>query len=154
MGLYVIAKNKKALHNFSVLETYTAGLVLRGYEVKAIREGKVSFEGSYINGQDGRLFVENLYIGRYSKQSRDISEADEKRSRALLLNKNEIAEVSRAISEKGKTAVPLALVLKNGNIKLEFAVAKGKKEWEKKVVAKDRQIQRDLERESKEIMSR
>ena len=154
MGDYVLAKNRKALYNFSVIETYVAGIVLKGYEVKALREGKVSFEGSYVEGEGGELYVVNLYIGRYSKQSKNFVEEDAKRSRKLLLNKNETSEVLRDISEKGKTAVPLALILKNGLVKLEFAVAKGKREFEKKVVTKDRQIQLDLARESKEIMSR
>lgn len=151
---YILAKNKKALHNFAVLETYVAGLELKGYEVKAIREGKVSFEGSYVEGEDGELYVVNLYIGRYSKQSKNFVEEDAKRNRRLLLNKNEVLEILRDISEKGKTAVPLALVLNNGRIKLEIAVAKGKGEFEKKVVTKERQIQLDLAREAKEIMSR
>lgn len=145
----VLGKNKKALHNFSVLEEYSAGIKLKGFEVKAIKEGKVSFEGSYIEFIEGALCVVNLYIGRYSRQSKTFNELDSKRPRQLLLNSNEIGEVARAISEKGKTAVPLALVAKNGLIKLEFAVARGRKEFEKKVVAKDRQILKDLEIESK-----
>lgn len=154
MSMYILAKNRKALHNFAVLETYVAGLVLKGYEVKAIREGKVSFEGSYVDIVDGRPCLINLYVGRYSKQSKNFSEEDSKRNRILLLNQDEAAKVARAISEKGKTAVPLALGLKNGMIKLEFAVVRGKKEFEKKVVAKERQIRRDLERESKEAGAR
>ncbi|GIW69307.1 MAG: SsrA-binding protein [Patescibacteria group bacterium] len=152
--MYILAKNRKALHNFTVLETFVAGVVLRGYEVKAIREGKVSFEGAYIDVIDGRPYLVNLYIGRYSKQSRSFSEEDSKRNRMLLLNQGEVSKVARAISEKGKAAVPLSLGLKNGMIKLEFAVVRGKKEFEKKIVVKERQIQRDLERESKEAGAR
>lgn len=154
MGVYVIAKNRKAFHNFTVIETYIAGIVLKGYEVKAIREGKASFEGSYIDKDDGYLSVINLYIGRYSKQSKNFVEEDAKRSRKLLLTQKEEADILRDISEKGKTAVPVALLLKNGMVKLEIAVVKGKKEFEKKVVAKDRQVQRDLARESKEILGK
>lgn len=154
MGVYVIAKNRKAFHNFTVIETYIAGIVLKGYEVKAIREGKASFEGSYIDKDDRHLSVINLYIGRYSKQSKNFVEEDAKRSRKLLLTQKEEADILRDISEKGKTAVPVALLLKNGLVKLEIAVVKGKKEFEKKVVAKDRQVQRDLARESKEILGK
>ncbi len=154
MDMYILAKNRKALHNFTVLETYVAGLVLKGYEVKAIREGKVSFEGSYIDVVNGCPYVVNLYIGRYSKQSKNFNEEDSKRNRILLLSHDEITKVARAITEKGKTAVPLALDLKNGMIKLEFAVVRGRKEFEKKIVAKERQVKRDLERESKEAGAR
>ena len=145
----VLAKNKKAFHNFAVLKDYSAGIKLKGFEVKAIKEGKTSFEGSYIEFIDGVLCVVNLYIGKYSKQSKEFNELDSKRPRQILLNSSEIREVARAIAEKGKTAVPLALVAKNGLIKLEFAVVRGRKEFEKKVVAKDRQVLKDLEIESK-----
>lgn len=147
----LLAKNRKALFDHIVLETFSAGIKLKGYEVKAVREGSVSFEGSYVIRSGDHLEVLNLFIGRYSKQSKDFNETDAKRSRVLLLNKQEIEKVSAEIAEKGRTAVPLALVLKNNIIKLEFAVVKGKKDYEKKVVAKERQIARDLARDSKEF---
>ena len=147
----LLAKNRKAMFNHTLLERYSAGIVLKGYEVKAIREGKVDFEGSYIKLISGVLHVTGLYIGRYSKQSETSEKFDEKRSRPLLLNKKEVADITRELSEKGKTAVPTALVMQHGKIKLEFAVVKGKKEFEKKQTAKDRQIKIDLAKESKEI---
>ena len=147
----LLAKNRKAMFNHTLLERYSAGIVLKGYEVKAIREGKVDFEGSYIKLISGALHVTNLYIGRYSKQSKTSEKFDEKRSRPLLLNKKEVADITRELSEKGKTAVPTALVMQHGKIKLEFAIVKGKKEFEKKQIAKDRQIKIDLAKESKEI---
>ena len=147
----LLAKNRKALFNHSVISRYTAGIVLNGYEVKAIKEGKVDFESSYIKVVEGEVYVLNLKIGKYSKQSRDISLQDEKRDRKLLLKKNEIADINRQLSEKGRTAVPLALILSNNRIKLEFAVVKGRKEFEKKQVAKERQIRKDMEIEEKEL---
>lgn len=150
MSAKLLQKNRKALHNFQLVEKYIAGIVLKGHEVKALREGKVSFEGSYIEIQDGIPVILNLYIGKYSKQSSDFSEYNSKRKRHLLLNKKEIDEIDRQISQKGKTAVPLALVLEHGFVKLELAVVKGKKEFEKKATAKDRQIQKDLDKEAKE----
>lgn len=147
----LLAKNRKAMFNHTLLERYSAGIVLKGYEVKAIREGKADFEGSYIKLVNGIPNVTNLYIGKYSKQSKTSEKFDEKRSRPLLLNKKEISDITRDLSEKGKTAVPLALVMQHGKIKLEFAVVKGKKEFEKKQTAKDRQIKIDLAKESKEI---
>ena len=146
-----MAKNVKALFNNSVISRYTAGIVLSGYEVKAIKEGKVDFESSYIKVVKGEVYVINLKIGKYSKQSKYTSLQDEKRDRKLLLRKNEIADINRQLSEKGRTAVPLALILSNNRIKLEFAVVKGRKEFEKKQMAKERQIRKDMEIEEKEI---
>jgi len=147
----LLAKNRKAMFNRTLLEKYTAGIVLKGYEVKAIREGKVDFEGSYIKVINNEVVVINLNIGRYSKQSKDVDEFDSKRSRKLLLNKKEILDLSKKIMEKGKTAVPLALMIVNNNIKLEFAVVKGKKEFEKKQSAKEKQIRKDMSVEYKEF---
>jgi len=147
----LLAKNRKAMFNHTLLEKYTAGIVLKGYEVKAIREGKVDFEGSYIKVINNEVVVINLNIGRYSKQSKDVDEFDSKRSRKLLLNKKEILDLSKKIMEKGKTAVPLALMIVNNNIKLEFAVVKGKKEFEKKQSAKEKQIRKDMSVEYKEF---
>ena len=147
----LLAKNRKALFDHSIISRFDAGIVLKGHEVKAIREGKVDFEGSFIKIFRGEVFITNMKIGRYSKQSNEISPQGEKRDKKLLLNKNEIAEVNREISEKGKTAVPLALVLSNNKIKLEFAVVKGKKEFEKKQTAKERQIRKDMKIEEKEF---
>lgn len=147
----LLAKNRKAMFNNTLLEKYSAGIVLKGYEIKAIREGKVDFEGSYIRPVDGVLNVISLYIGKYSKQSKTSEKFEEKRSRPLLLNKKEIQDIKRDLLEKGKTAVPTALIMQHGKIKLEFAVVKGKKEFEKKQVTKDRQIKIDLAKESKEI---
>ena len=146
----LLSKNRKAMFNHSIISRFDAGVVLKGYEVKAIREGKVDFEGSYVRVIKNEVYITNLKIGRYSKQSKEISPQDEKRDRKLLLNKNEIAEINRELSEKGKTAIPLALVLFNNKIKLELAVVKGKKEFEKKQTAKERQIRKDLEVERKE----
>lgn len=147
----LLSKNRKALFDHELLKKYTAGIVLRGYEVKAIKEGKAAFEGSFVKVIQNKPVLENLFIGRYSKQSKDFGEMDAARTRELLLNKKEIDEIQKEISQKGKTAVPLALILENGKIKLELAVVKGRKDFEVKRVAKDRQIKKDLERESKEI---
>lgn len=146
----LLAKNRKAMFNHTLLENYVAGIVLKGYEVKAIREGKVDFEGSYIKILNNEVVIINLNIGKYSKQSKEIDEVDSRKTRKLLLNRKEIIELTREMSEKGRTAIPLALIIVNNLIKLEFAVVKGKKEFEKKQTAKDRQVQKDLDIESKE----
>ncbi len=147
----LLVKNRKALHNYEIIEKYVAGIVLKGYEVKAIREKKVSFEGAYIKSEDGELYVVNLHIGLYSKRSQRASEIDEKRKRKILLSRKEIEEIIKQIDEKGKTAVPIALVLRNNLIKLEIAVVRGRKKHEKKQVAKKRQIEKDLRQRRKDL---
>ena len=149
----LLSKNRKALFSYQIVERYIAGIVLHGYEVKAIRERKVSFEGSYIKEENDEIYVMNMHVGKYSKQSKNKIETDLKRPRKLILNKKEIEAITKNISQKGKTAVPLALILRNGKIKLELAVVKGKKEYEKKHTAKDRQIKKDLDKEIKERRS-
>jgi SsrA-binding protein len=143
-GLLLI-KNRSALHDHTLIDEYIAGVVLKGFEVKAIREKKVAFDGAYVQILKDGPYVVNMHIGSYSKQGKQDLDGNTKRSRKLLLNKNEIVEIERALKQKGFTAVPLALVLINNRVKLEFAVVKGKKEFEKKVVAKERQIKRDME---------
>jgi len=148
----LLAKNRKALFNYEIIEKYLAGVVLKGYEVKAIREGKVNFEGSYIATKDGEVFVLGMKIARYSKQSQKTSSEDADRPRKLLLNKNDIEKISKHLNQKGKTAVPLALLLKNNIIKLELAVVKGRSKYGKKHLEKERQIEKDLRKAEKGVM--
>ena len=146
----LIAKNKKGLFNNEVVEKYLAGIVLKGYEVKAIREKNVSFEGSHVALIEGEAFVVGMHIGKYSKQSQEFNDQEARRNRRLLLNSNELGKLKREISEKGKTAIPLALLLKHNMVKLEFAVVKGRKKHEKKGLLKKRQIESDLKKSAKQ----
>lgn len=146
----LIAKNRKAFFEHEILERYTAGISLRGYEVKAIREGKANFSDSYVQILSGVPVILNMYIGAYSKQSQRFNEADSRRSRKILLKKSEIEKIQRELMEKGRTAIPLALILEHNMVKLEFGIAKGRKKEEKKHVEKERQIKIDLERTVKE----
>ena len=146
----IILTNKKAYFEYQILEKYTCGIKLLGYETKALREGKGRLEGSYINKIDSKLQVINFYIGRYSKISQKIEDNELSRSRELLLNKKEISKILSEISQKGKSCVPLNLRMEHGLFKLEIAVVKGKKEYEKKVVTKERQLKRELERDKKQ----
>lgn len=148
---FLLAKNRKALYDHQLLEKYSAGVVLKGAEVKAIREKKANFEGSYVQILHGIPYLINMNIGRYSKQGKTFNEQDARRSRLLLLNQHEIDDLKRQLHEKGHTAIPMALVLKNNTIKLEFGVMKGKKAFEKKQTVKERQIDRDLQAASKDI---
>ncbi|MBP8961015.1 SsrA-binding protein SmpB [Patescibacteria group bacterium] len=147
----LLAKNRKALFNYEIIEKYLAGIMLTGYEVKALRERNVNFEGSFVKIENGEALLINLQIGRYSKQGQKVDETAEKRARKLLLNKVELEKITRQIQEKGKTIVPLAFVLRNNLIKLEIAVVKGRKKYEKKQVAKTRQIEKDLLRQRKDM---
>ena len=147
----LLAKNRRALYDYQLIEKFIAGIALKGYEVKAIREKKVNFEGSYVSVKPNGVFVENLNIGRYSKQSQEIDEQNTRKPRRLLLNKREIEKLKRELHEKGKTAVPLALILRNNLVKLEFAVAKGKKKYGKKQTEKEKQIDKEMKKTAKEF---
>ena len=129
----LIAKNRKALFKHEIIDKYLAGIELKGYEVKSIKEKNVSFEGSYIEIKNNEAYVINLHVGKYSKQSQKYDPEQSRRPRRLLLKKEEIRKIKREIDGKGKTAVPLALLLKHGKIKLEIAVVKGRKKHEKKI---------------------
>jgi len=145
----LLVKNRKAFYNYEILEKYVAGVVLKGYEVKAIREKKVSFEGAYIKIRGGEAFVVNLPIGDYSKKSQKKEEGKQDNKIKLLLSLREIAKISREVNQKGKTAIPIAFILRNNLVKLELAVVRGKKKYEKKQVAKTRQVEKDLQQQRK-----
>jgi SsrA-binding protein len=147
----LLVKNRRAYYDYEIIEKFLAGMVLRGYEVKALREKKANFDGAYIKVDKGEVFVVNMYIGRYSKQSQEVSDTNLRNQRKLLLTKQETERLQKAINEKGRTAVPLALLLKNNMIKLEIAVVKGKKIVGKKHVAKEKQVRRDMEKEKKDF---
>ena len=149
-ALMLIAKNRKAFYEHEILEKFTAGIRLHGYEVKAVKEGRVNFDGSYVHILGHRPVVINMHIGAYSKQSQDVDELSTRRTRQLLLTKSEIEKLTRELTQKGKTAVPLALILSKNLVKLELGIAKGRKKAEKKHLEKERQIRKDLERTVKE----
>ncbi len=146
----LIVKNRKALFNHQIVEKFLAGIELKGYEVKAIKENNVTFEGAHVSVTDGQVFVQNLHIGKYSKQSQEYKEQESRRPRKLLLHKQEIKKLRKEIDEKGKTAIPLALLLKSGKVKLEIAVVKGRKKHEKRQLLKKRQIEIDLQKDVKQ----
>ena len=98
----LLTKNRKGLYDYEILDKFTAGVSLHGYEVKAAKEGKVNFEGSYVQIVGGIPVVVNMHIGHYSKQSQEYNDQDARRSRNLLLNKVEVEKVTRMLQEKGK----------------------------------------------------
>jgi len=147
----ILVKNRKALFNYELVEKYMAGIELFGHEVKALREGKGHLEGSYISLVDGNLFVVGMKIDRYSKFGGNYNEEMRDRRRRLLLTRAEISKITREISEKGKTAVPLAVLLQKNLVKMELAVVRGRKEFEKKVVEKEKQLKRETEQNFKSL---
>ncbi len=140
----VIATNKKARHDYFIEETYEAGIVLAGTEVKSIRQGKVNFKDSYAQIENGEAFVIGMHISPYEQGN--IYNRDPVRKRKLLLNKREIRKLIGLTTQKGYSLIPLNLYLKNGLVKMELAVAIGKKKYDKRqdIAKKDaeRRIQR------------
>ena len=145
----IILTNKKAYFEYQILEKYTCGVKLLGYEAKALREGRGRLDGSYIKEISGTLKIVNFHISRYSKISQKIEDEDLSRTREILLNKKEIQKIKKELDQKGKSCVPLNLRMEHGLFKLEIAIVKGKKEYEKKIVAKEKQEKRDIERAKK-----
>ena len=143
----LVANNKKARHDYSIEKIYEAGLVLKGTEVKSIRQGRVNLKESYVIVKDGEVFVFGMHISPYKEGN--IFNEDPLRTRKLLLNKSEIRKISQDVKLAGSTVVPLRLYFKNGKAKLEIALAKGKKLYDKRESQRERDIKRSLDRKYK-----
>ncbi len=144
----IIANNKKARHEYFIEETYEVGIVLKGTEVKSIRQGKVSIKESFCQIRNGELFIYNMHITPYDHGNR--YNVDPTRTRKLLLHKKQINKLIGATKEKGFTVVPLNLYLKEGLIKLEIALGKGKKLYDKRDTIAKRDADRRIQRAVKE----
>ena len=140
----VVATNRKAFHEYHVLEKFEAGIQLKGSEVKSIREGKASLKQAYILIRKGEAWLRGSHIASYSHTGFEGHEPV--RDRKLLLHKREIHKVISKLAEKGLTAVPTKLYFKGGFIKLEFGLAKGKKLYDKRDTKKKRDVERDIQR--------
>ncbi len=147
MGIKVVATNKNAYHNYNIIETYEAGLVLEGSEVKSIREGAVNLRDSFIRIDNGEAYIYNMYVAPYKPAGK--LQHDPYRKRKLLLHKREILKLMGKVQEKGLTIIPLKLYFKNGKAKLEIALAKGKAKYEKREAIKERDIKRELSKKYK-----
>lgn len=139
------ADNRKAFHSFSIEDTFEAGLVLEGHEVKSIRSGQVSLNGAYVSIRGGEAYLKNMYVGKY-KQASNLDGYDENRERKLLLHKNEILRLVSRLNEKGITLVPLEIYTSKRRLKLKFAVAHGKKQYDKRATIKKKETKRQLDR--------
>ena len=144
MNNSVVATNRKAFHEYNILETFEAGLELKGSEVKSIREGKASLKQAYILIRKGEAWLRGTHIPSYSHTGFEGHEPV--RDRKLLLHKKEIQKINSKLAEKGQTAVPTKLYFKGGLIKLEFGLAKGKKLYDKRDTKKKRDVERDIQR--------
>lgn len=140
-----LASNRKALHSYTILETYEAGLVLSGHEVKSVRAGQASLNGAYVSIRGGEAYLRNAYIGKY-KQAGKLDGHDESRERKLLLHKQEIIKLTNLLNQKGTTLVPLEIYTSNGKLKLKFAHATGKKQFDKRESIKKKETKRQLSR--------
>ncbi len=146
-GIKIIAQNKKAWHDYFVLEQLEAGIALVGTEVKSIRNGAVNLKDSFCSVKDGELFARGIHISPYEKGN--IFNRDPMRDRRLLVHKREIRRLYSTIKQDGLTLVPLKLYLKNSKIKLEIGLCKGKKLYDKREVEAKRAADREIEKQLK-----
>ncbi|WP_022891722.1 SsrA-binding protein SmpB [Agromyces subbeticus] len=143
-GQKVVATNRKARHDYSIEDTYEAGIVLTGTEVKSLREGRASLVDGYAFLDGGELWLDAVHIPEYTEGT--WNNHAPRRKRKLLLHKQEIVKISHRTSQGGYTLVPLQIYFSNGRAKVEIAVAKGKREYDKRQALRERQDKREADR--------
>jgi SsrA-binding protein len=143
-----IADNRKASHDYHVLETFEAGIALLGTEVKAIREGRVNLRDSYARLDKGEAWLLNVHISPYSHTG--YAHHEERRQRKLLLHRSELRKLTGRVAEKGLTLVPLRMYFKKGRVKVMVALAKGKHEYDKRETIRRREVDRETRAAIKE----
>lgn len=150
MAIRTVTKNRKARHEYHILETYEAGLALKGTEVKSLRAGKANLQDSYARVENAELLLYNMHISPYEQGNRFNHEP--KRTRKLLMHKQEIMRLLGKTREKGLALIPLQVYFKRGLAKVELALAKGKKLYDRRQDAAARDAQREMDRAVKERM--
>ncbi len=146
MSIRVVSTNRKALHDYFIDETYEAGIVLQGSEIKSVRAGRVSLKEAYVRIDDGlEAWLIDAHIAPYESASHFNHEP--RRPRKLLLHKQEILRLWNKVRQKGVTIVPLRMYLKDGKAKVEIAVARGKKKYDKRAEIARREMEREIQRE-------
>ena len=143
-GGKVVVQNRRARHDYFIEETWEAGLELRGTEVKSLRLGKGNLKDCYAAVKNGEIFVYGMHISPYEKGS--FSNTDPLRPKRLLMHKSEIRKLQQGVMQKGLALIPLSIYLKNGRMKLEIALCKGKKLYDKREDLQKRDVQRDIDR--------
>ncbi|HEX6939356.1 MAG TPA: SsrA-binding protein SmpB [Longimicrobiales bacterium] len=146
-GRKIVARNKKALHEYEILDSWEAGLVLTGPEVKSLRAGRASLTGAFARVENGEVWLYDMHISPYEPAS--YQNVDPKRPRKLLLNAREIRRLIGAVQEKGLTLVPLDLYFRRGLAKTTLALARGKKLHDKREAIKRRTAEREIDRATK-----
>ena len=146
------ARNRKALHDFDIEETYEAGISLTGPEVKSVRAGRANLKESYARVRDGEVYLIGAHISPYANATH--REQLPTRDRKLLVHRHEIARLAGKSQEEGKTLIPLRLYPKNGNVKVEIAVASRKKQYDKRREIARKTAEREMERAMKESLRR
>jgi len=140
----VVARNRKARHEYEILETFEAGMALKGPEVKSLRYGKASFQDAYAQVERGEVWLHSLHVSPYEQANR--FNADPLRVRKLLLNRHEIRRLVGKVEEKGLTLIPLEIYFVRGRAKIQLALARGKKLHDKREVLKRKQLDREARR--------
>lgn len=144
----IIAKNKKAQHDYFILESYEAGIELYGTEIKSIRQGKVNLKDSFCSPDGGELFAIGMHISPYDHGN--LFNRDPLRKKRLLLHKREIRHLAEESARQGLSIIPLELYIKNGRAKLKIALCRGKKLYDKRAAAQQKSAKREIERTFKE----
>lgn len=147
-GIKEIAQNRKAFHDYFVLEKYEAGIELAGTEVKSVRAGQVNMKDSYCSIKNGELFLRGMHISPYEKGN--IFNRDPVRVRRLLMHKREINRLNSQVMQQGVALIPLSLYFKDSKVKVEIGVCKGKKLYDKREANAKKDAQRDMDRVMKE----
>jgi SsrA-binding protein len=148
-NIKVVATNRKAYHEYFIEEQYEAGIVLSGTEIKAVRASQVSLREGYVMARDGELWLMGVHIAPY-EQAGVRQAVDPTQPRKLLMHRREINKLLGIVQEKGYTIVPLRIYLRNRRAKVEIALVKGKKQYDKRAVIAKRDAERRIERESKD----
>ncbi len=148
MSQHVIAKNKKAWHEYEVLDTFEAGIVLKGTEVKSLRNGHIVLKDSYIDVKQNEMFLNNAHIPPYEQGNQFNHEPE--RSRKLLMHKHEIIKIGTKVHEKGLTLIPLKIYFSSGKVKVELGLCKGKDRADKRHDLKAKEAKRDMDRAVRE----
>ena len=143
-GRKLITSNRRATHDYEILETFEAGLVLRGPEVKSLRDGRANLSDSYAVLRRGEAFLVNAHVSPYEKAGRD--NVDPRRERKLLMHRAELSRLGPKLAERGFTLIPLSLYFKAGRAKVELGLARGKKQYDKRQTLKKREQEREIER--------
>lgn len=145
MDMKIIAKNKKALFDYEILDKVEAGIVLSGTEIKAVRAGKLNIRDSFVRiNNNQEAFIINMHIGAYDHGN--VFNHEETRQRKLLLHKKEIAQLAQEVQEKSLTIVPLQAYIKDNRLKVEIALARGKKNYDKREAQKQKDADREIEK--------